>query len=304
MENFKQNRRLHATVLCYNKKVFILLSIFVFIFGLLIGSFLNVVILRYNTGRTLGGRSFCFSCSHQLSWYELFPLFSFLFQKGKCRHCQTKISWQYPLVEALTGLIFLLIFNFVISNFYLPTQVGIISGGLILRLFFYWVIFSLLIVITVYDLKHKIIPNTLVYVFIFLALIFALGQFYFGIFNLWDLLIGPIFFLFFSSLWYFSQGRAMGFGDAKLVLGIGFLLGWAGGLAAIVLAFWIGAVVGLSLIIFSHLLKIPFIYRYLKLLYSAKKFTIKSEIPFGPFLILGLVVAFLLNLTIFNLFLF
>ena len=86
-------------------------AILFFIFGTIVGSFLNVLILRYNTGISAArGRSFCFSCGKNLNWLELVPVLSFLFQKGKCRGCKSKISWQYPLVECLTGLLFVGVF--------------------------------------------------------------------------------------------------------------------------------------------------------------------------------------------------
>lgn len=88
---------------------FLIYGIFFFLFGLIIGSFLNVVIYRYNTGRSVQGRSGCLSCGKTLSAVELIPLFSFIFQKGKCHGCGSKISWQYPLVEFSTGIAFTLI---------------------------------------------------------------------------------------------------------------------------------------------------------------------------------------------------
>src|SRR5690606_24099342 len=79
---------------------------FFFLLGLIIGSFLNVVIYRYNTGSAIKGRSYCFTCRSQLRWYELVPLFSFLIQRGKCRSCRSLISIQYPLVELTVGVVF------------------------------------------------------------------------------------------------------------------------------------------------------------------------------------------------------
>src|ERR1035437_11136792 len=81
-----------------------------FVFGTIIGSFLNVVSLRYNTGMGVNGRSKCFTCGKTLTWKELIALFSFAVQKGACKKCKSKISWQYPLVEFLAGVFFVLIF--------------------------------------------------------------------------------------------------------------------------------------------------------------------------------------------------
>ena len=87
-----------------------LLSFIFFVLGLIIGSFLNVVICRMNTRRSLGGRSACMSCQYKLCWYELIPLFSFLILRGRCRNCKTRISLLYPIVEFTTGIIFFLLF--------------------------------------------------------------------------------------------------------------------------------------------------------------------------------------------------
>ncbi len=247
-----------------------------FLFGLIIGSFLNVVILRHQTGRTLSGRSGCFSCGKKLAWFELVPVLSFLWQKGRCRGCRSQISWQYPLVELITGLLFALVF------WRLWPQIS--------QLIFYWLITSLLIVITAYDLKHKIIPDKFVFAFILLALfqpIILLTKpilFNFG----WGVIGGlatasPLF-----ILWAISKGRWIGFGDVKLVLGIGLLLGWSLGLSALVLAFWLGAIIGLLLIVWGKT----------QLRRKRKSYTMKSEIPFAPFLVLGFWLVFLTSINV------
>ena len=241
----------------------IFFSVFVFLFGAVVGSFLNVVILRLNTGQSIvSGRSKCFTCAKKLKWRELLPIISFVFLRGKCSACKTKISWQYPLVETITGIIFVLLFQ--------QSQNIFGFGFLIL-------IFSILIIIAVYDYRHQIIPNLFVWIFNGLAFagLFRLFAGEAGIFY-WDaLLAGFLFFAFFALLWGMSKGRWMGFGDAKLALGIGWLLGITKGIAAITLAFWLGAIVGVLLI-------------YL----NKNKYGLKSSIAFGPFMILGTIISF------------
>ncbi len=246
---------------------------FSFILGALIGSFLNVVALRYNTGMTLRGRSKCFSCGKNLEWHELVPIFSFLFQKGKCKKCKSKISWQYPVVEILAGFIFLMIF-------YIFPPISIESA---FETLFYILITCLLLVISIYDIRHKIIPDGLSYFFSFLALshIFISPSLSFVVPNWLDILSGPILAMPFALLWLMSRGTWMGFGDAKLALGIGWLLGVNDGISAIILAFWIGAVLSL--------IWIYVVFRKMKLRY---------EIPFGPYLILGMYIVLLFGIKV------
>lgn len=234
-----------------------------FVLGAIIGSFLNVVVYRYNTGMTLGGRSKCFSCNKTLTWIELFPIFSFLFQKGKCKKCHSKISWQYPAVELLTAILFTLIFYFF-------PPISVATG---ITTFFYLVISSLLVVITVYDAKHKIIPNAFVYTFDVLALIHISSSSQF--------LAGPILALPFFLFWLVSRGRWMGLGDAKLMLGIGWVLGLQMGISAFILAFWIGAIISV-----------------LWMAIVLRKFKKRYEIPFGPYLILGMYLVLFFHIQV------
>lgn len=173
----------------------IILGLFFFLLGTIIGSFLNVVALRYNTGRTLGGRSSCYSCNKILSALELVPLFSFIFLGGRCKSCKSKISWQYPLVEFITGLIFLgLYFSLSLHTLYF-----ILPPYFIPIFIYYAIIFCLLIVISIYDLRHKIIPDGLSYAFSLIAtfhlFIPSLSSLNIGLpISGWDFLAGPIFF--------------------------------------------------------------------------------------------------------------
>ena len=246
-------------------------SFIIFILGTIIGSFLNVVDFRYNTGLSfVTGKSKCFSCGKHLHWYELLPLFSFLILGGRCLNCNSKISKQYFTVELITGIVFLaLLFKF----------------GLTPILALYLLIASILIVMSVYDFKHKIIPDGMVVVFIALSIIaFVINNPIGQIFNLpvsMDLLAAPILFAFFAFFWLVSRGKWMGFGDAKLAIGVGFLLGFSGGVFAIMLAFWIGAIVSLFLI-------------FLQKIHIGKfHLSMKSEIPFAPFIILAVFVQLL-----------
>jgi len=242
--------------------------IFVFVFGIIIGSFLNVVISRYNTGIGILGRSFCPACSRKLSWAELFPVISFILQKGKCRGCVSKISFQYPVVEIITGLLFVLTYNL---------------QSTIYNLLFYWFVVSISVVIVVYDLKHKIIPNGFVYAFILASFfnLFINSNLEIGFPGWMELFSGPVLAIPFVLLWFFSRGTWMGLGDGKLVLGIGWILGFIKGVSVLLIAFWIGAIVGIVLLFLKR-----------------KTITMKSEIPFAPFLIFGFLVVFLFNANI------
>lgn len=263
----------------------IITGILYFVFGIIIGSFLNVIILRYNTGQMLLGRSVCFSCGKELLWYELIPIISFIFQLGRCRNCKSKISWQYPAVEVFTGIIFLSIF-LKFSNLLLTSP-----KYLILLSVYFMVVLSILIIIFVYDIRHKIIPDNLVYTFAVLSLgsiFFNISTFQLSIPTILQIFSGPILFAPFFLLWFLSKGKWMGLGDGKLVFGIGWFLGLYAGINSLFISFWSSALVGLFIVLISAL-------------YShGKGITIKSEIPFGPFLILGLFAVFFFEIDILN----
>ncbi len=269
------------------------LATYVFILGTLIGSFLNVVILRYGTGKKfvgVGERSMCFSCGKTLEWYELLPVFSFVYLRGKCRGCDSKISWQYPLVEVLTGLVFVGIFLKNYSGLIFEGSFLFGSVPLFLLTLLQFLIWSVLIVITVYDFRHKIIPDALVYAFSGLSLL-SVFWFPWVIGSYTDPILSGIgFFCFFAGLWFISGGRWLGFGDAKLVLGVGFLLGLVRGLSALVLAFWIGAVVSIALMAWQYVQQRAI--RGKGLQGGRPQLTMKSEIPFAPFIILGTLISF------------
>ncbi|MEK7147698.1 MAG: prepilin peptidase [Patescibacteria group bacterium] len=248
-----------------------------FVFGAIVGSFLNVVGLRFNSGLGLRGRSSCPHCGKQLHWWELLPVVGFFILKGRCSACSARISWQYPAVEILTGLIFATIFNLEFSIF----------NKVILIL-----VFCIYVVIVIYDIRHKIIPDSLVYSSIVLSLIVPLFIVHY---SLADWFAGPMLFLFFFAIWFLSKGKAMGFGDAKLALSVGLLLGITSSVSAIILAFWIGAAFGLLLMFFR---------RITPLLSGYNKITMKSEIPFAPFIVVGAYLALIFHLDLIHVSLF
>ncbi len=277
-------------------------AVFFFVLGTIIGSFLNVVVLRYGT-QTLGGRSRCLSCGKTLRWYELVPIFSFVFQKGRCRKCKTLISWQYPLVELITGIVFALVAykelgssSLELSAFGLSSIssfVFILHTSYFILLLTLW---SLLIALSVYDLKHKIIPDALVYSACFaslLILLFSYGETYNLQLTTYNFFSGFFFALPIALIWFFSRGRAMGLGDAKLVLMFPWVVGLSKGLSAVIIGFWIGAVVSLIGLFLNTLF--PYLPRKMfpSLRRKLKGLGFKTELPLGPFLVLGLFLVYM-----------
>lgn len=259
----------------------------VFLFGLIIGSFLNVVVLRMGSGRTLGGRSKCMSCGAPLKWYMLIPLFSFLFLRGRCAYCRARLSFQYPIIEAGTGILVLMAAqHYGLTIFFLEplTTARFLVDAVAL---------ATLVVISAYDLRHKIIPDQLSLLFAIAGLA-ALGLRAFA--GEWpslmpifvstprwiDVLAAPILALPLAGIWYFSKGRAMGLGDAKLVWGAAWFIGLIGGLSALIFAFWFAAIPSLFILI-------------------TRKGNMHTEVPFGPFIALAVALVYFFGWNVLNL---
>jgi prepilin signal peptidase PulO-like enzyme (type II secretory pathway) len=246
----------------------IIIFILIFILGTIAGSFINCFVCRINQKETILGSSYCPYCKHKLGFFDLFPILSFVFLKAKCRYCKEKISWQYPIVELLVGGAFLFIYHFtgfdVLSNDFANIKFYELLFRLILTTF--------LMGAFVYDFKHYIIPDRITFSAIGLTFLWIIIGFFFGYYTEMQIL-GFMFSafasaFFFFCLWFFSQGKAMGFGDVKLVFLLGLFLGWPLILPSLFISFFLGAFIGILLIIL-------------------KKKKMKSEVPFGPFLILG-----------------
>jgi len=258
--------------------------ILIFAFGLIVGSFLNAVIYRLKSGDSaFQGRSYCPSCKHTLLWQDLIPLVSFVLLRGKCRYCGNQISFQYPAVEIATGVIFLFIFNFQLSllreDFGGQAIFNEFSNFLIFQTLYLFVVASLLIVLFVYDLRHYILPDKILFPAIGTVAVFRLFELNHGSLseNLASLApplaAGGSAAAFFFAIFALSKGRAMGFGDVKLTFFMGLFLGWPNILVALFTAFFLGSIIGVGLIFLQQ-----------------KGW--RSEIPFGPFLIIGTLVAF------------
>lgn len=233
----------------------------VFIFGLAIGSFCNVVIHRLaHGGSIIFDRSRCPQCGHTLSWYELIPVLSFMLQRGKCRQCHARISWQYPLVEASAGFLFLYIYAF-LPAYYHGWEMG--------YLFF---TFSALLIIFVFDLKYYIIPNVVVYPLIGAAIIqlFSGGRYFPPQYPIVSALAVSGFF---CALYLISRGTWIGFGDVKYGIFMGLFLGFPLVAVGWFFSYLLGAIVGSALIVL-------------------RRKGLKNEIPFGPFLIAGTSIAY------------
>ena len=241
--------------------MYIILSISIFIFGLIIGSFLNVIIFRLHTKEDIIKKpSYCTKCKKQIKWYDLIPVLSFIALRGKCRHCKKPISWQYPLVEFATGFLFVLAFWKLD-----PADCQL----MIFPLFF----ISILIIVFVYDLKHMLIPDKVIFPAIAIAAIYAIINILNTKYKILDTIIAAsIGSLFFYALYAISRGKWIGFGDVKLAIFMGLILGWPNILAGLLLGFLLGGIIGVILILIHR-----------------KK--MKSQVSFGPFLVVGTLIA-------------
>ncbi|MGD0152179.1 MAG: prepilin peptidase [Thermacetogeniaceae bacterium] len=227
------------------------------VFGLCIGSFLNVVIYRLPRGESIVvRRSHCPDCHREIAWYDLIPLVSYLLLRGRCRSCRAPISWRYPLVEFLTAALFLILY---------------LHFGLVTALLKYLFLAALLVAVSFIDLEHFLIPDCLVLT----GVIFGIAAgFIVRDTSFWSALLGAVScsgFLFLVAL--ISRG-GMGMGDVKLALVTGLFLGWPQGLVGL----FAGACAGGLLAIILLLTGIK---------------GRKDSIPFGPFIALGTMVALL-----------
>lgn len=218
-------------------------------------------------------RSHCNTCGHKLEVLDLFPIFSYIFTLGKCRHCGAKFSSRYLLVEIFSGIIFMGLFYKIFF--------GVLDSEFLINFISLTFIFSGLILIFLFDLKHKIIPNLVIYPLYVLSLIYL---FFNNLLNLEVILYAIVWALPFWGLWFISSGKWMGYADWKLVLLLGLFLGDLGKIYSFgMLSFWYGV-----------LYAVP-------LMYLSKKYKMNSEIPFGPFIILSFLTVYIFDINILEL---
>jgi len=244
------------------------MTLIFFVVGLIIGSFLNVIIYRLRLMESIAGRSYCPHCKHKISWYDNIPLLSFILLRAKCRTCKGDISWQYPLVEFLSGIIFLLVAKYFLI-------IGSVTTYW--ETLFYLIIFSLLLVLLAYDWKFMEVPILIFWIILGTSTIYFIYSDFIGLQSGIDtislrtisgLVGGFTAWIFFFSLVFFSKEKWMGWGDVYIGFLVGFILGWPNILIGLLLSFAIGAV-----------------YAIIAMLVGKKN--MKSQIPFIPFLVVG-----------------
>ncbi len=231
----------------------IFLYILIFLFGLVIGSFLNVLIYRIPKHEDFVKiRSHCMVCGYQLQWFDLVPLVSWILLGGKCRKCKTRISVQYPIIEALNGILYVAVFLFY---------------GFSIESLLYCLLFSTLIALSVIDFRTYEIPIGFNVFILALGLVRVATDYR----NWLTYLIGflavsiPLYLIF-----LFTKGRGIGGGDIKLMAVCGLLLGWK----LVVLGFLLGCILG-SVI---HLIRM-------------KVSKVEHVLAMGPYLSLGIMIA-------------
>ena len=230
----------------------------IFVFGLVFGSFISALSWRYPKDISIvKGRSFCPKCKKQIAWYDNIPLLSFLLLRGKCRNCNRRISWRYPAIELASGLGFIFIYTYLASKGF-PLQNQVI----------YLILFVILLSIFVIDLENQIIPDSFIFAGLFVSLFLNNNLLFL------NLIAGFLAATLLLLINLFTKGRGMGLGDVKFAVLGGFLVGLKLLPVWLFLAFLTGAAVGIILILgkYAHL---------------------KSQIAFGPFLVVAIPLALL-----------
>lgn len=233
-----------------------LLTLLFLLFGLIFGSFFNVVGLRLPKNIPFANdRSICPHCKHQLSWYENIPVISFIIQKARCRHCSVKISFMYPMIESMTGILFALSYTII---------------GLYPELITALLLVSMLMIILVSDINYMLIPNK---VLVFFLPFFVIMRFIHPLGSWWSSVLGAVIGVVLLSLIILVSRGGMGGGDMKLFGVLGIVLGIEKVLLAFFLSCLIGAMIGMMLLLFKVIDR-------------------KQPVPFGPYIVAAALITY------------
>lgn len=253
--------------------LFLYLIFWIFILGICIGSFLNVVILRaFSNESIVFPASKCPKCQHKLKWYHNIPIFSYIFLRGKCAFCGEKISIQYPIIELFTGIVFVITF---------------FKFGFTLNTIIMWLISSMFIVLTVTDLKEKVIfvPHAIIMtIFCLMLPLFNSNNFIHGLVNSFlGILLGILIMEILARIGYLFAGtRAFGEGDTYISAGLGALFGWKILPIVLILSLFVQFIITLPLFLFKLYKNKDYITILVFILFGASVILCKiSQIPFA-----------------------
>ena len=237
-------------------------GIIIFLIGIIFGSFFNVCIFRIPNNKSVSyPPSHCYNCNTRLKIIDLIPVLSWIFLRGKCRYCGSKISIRYPLIELLTGIIFLIVYK---------------TNGINIMLIYYLMLSSILIIITFIDIDFYIIPDNLIIIGCIFALVFkVLNHISIVSSILGGLICGGGMYILIVLIESIVKQEVMGGGDIKLFAMIGVFLGIRGGLLTILLSIYIGAIYGVITMIYN----------------KYKNRSYKSVIPYGPFIAIAAFIS-------------
>lgn len=263
----------------------LVIPLFIFFLGVCVGSFVNVITLRFGFSETSRRRSYCMACNHLISWYDLVPVLSYLVLRGRCRTCGSALTLQYPAVELTVGVLYLLAW-LVIPPFLTVWSLASFSALL--------VFLAALVALVVYDLRHTLVPLSFAFTLAFSALASSLVnaitlQSFVPLVD--SALGGVVLFGFFALTVLITKGRGMGMGDAYIAAATGLLFGVWRGIEAVMIGVWSATAVYLLVLLLSSLFKKS------RLLPRAFRVTMRTELPFVPFLALGIVIALFTNIS-------
>ena len=261
-----------------------MLTILSFIYGASLGSFANLIADRLRVRTIFKGRSMCLHCGKKLTWRELFPVLSYLVQKGKCSGCKSDISQMYFWSEMVCGLLIAFL-PLVITQY---VDVAASPANLLYGVFLFFVIsasLALCIAIAIYDLRHMVVPFEPAMVLLSIGLLASTVRQYMLGFNLYDFFAGALVAAPFAFMYILSKGKWVGMGDVLMYAALGFVLGLPIGATTFFYSVWLGSFISLFLLIMHK-----------------REYNLKSEIPFTPFIIIGAILAFYTHADILGLY--